>query len=226
MTTILVVDDDPRIVRALRINLEARSYDVVEAESANGAIRMAADRNPDLVLLDLGLPDRDGLDVIAAIRGWSTMAIIVVTARHDETAKVDALDAGADDYLTKPFGINELLARIRANLRRAATGQPTVGTVTTEAFTIDFTLQAVQRTDGTAVQLTATEWSIVKVLVQHPGTLVTPRMMIDAVWGTTARPESSLVRVHLNHIRSKLEPEPGAPRYFVTDSRVGYRFVP
>ena len=235
MTLILIVDDEPQIRRALRVNLEARSYATVEAEDGRAALRVAADANPDVVLLDLGLPDIDGVDIVAGIRGWSHVPIIVLTARDDERSKVRALDAGADDYVTKPFGINELLARIRASLRRVGPSDESPAIITTEAFVIDLAAKTVVLTtkpasdsstaQTTDVHLTPTEWSIVEYLVRHPDRLVTQRQIVDAVWGPAYAVDANLIRVHLTHIRAKLEPEPAHPRYFVTEPGMGYRFV-
>ena len=226
MTLILIVDDEAAIRKALRINLEVRGYETIEAEDGRGAVRMAADRNPDLMLLDLGLPDLDGLDVIAAVRGWSRLPIIALTARDEEPSKVGALDAGADDYVTKPFGINELLARIRSALRRAVDVEVDQPAITTADFTIDLANRNVQSRNGALIKLTPLEWSIVEHLATHPSRLVTHRMLVAAVWGPSYEPEASLLRVHMNHIRAKLEPDPQRPAYFVTESGMGFRFLP
>jgi two-component system, OmpR family, KDP operon response regulator KdpE len=230
VTLILIVDDEPQIRRALRVNLEARSYATIEAEDGRSALRSAADANPDMVLLDLGLPDIDGVDIVAGIRGWSQVPIIVLTARDDEHSKVLALDAGADDYVTKPFGINELLARIRASLRRVGPTEESPAIITADAFVIDLAAKTAVRTVGssaapTDVHLTPTEWSIVEYLVRHPDRLVTQRQIVDAVWGPAYAIDANLIRVHLTHIRAKLEPEPAHPKYFVTEPGMGYRFV-
>jgi two-component system, OmpR family, KDP operon response regulator KdpE len=229
MTLILIVDDEPQIRRALRVNLEARNYATVEAEDGRTALRAAADANPDMVLLDLGLPDIDGVDVVAGIRGWSQVPIIVLTARDDEHSKVLALDAGADDYVTKPFGINELLARIRASLRRVSPTEDSPAIIPTDAFVIDLSAKTALRTNDPShpieVHLTPTEWSIVEYLVRHPDRLVTQRQIVDAVWGPAYAIDANLIRVHLTHIRAKLEPEPAHPKYFVTEPGMGYRFV-
>ena len=235
MTLILIVDDEPQIRRALRVNLEARSYETVEAEDGRAALRAAADTNPDIVLLDLGLPDIDGVDIVTGIRGWSQVPIIVLTARDDERSKVLALDAGADDYVTKPFGINELLARIRAALRRVNPIVDSPAVITTTDFVIDLAAKTLVRTyestqeategKSAEVHLTPTEWSIVEYLVRHPDRLVTQRQIVDAVWGPAYAIDANLIRVHLTHIRAKLEPEPAHPKYFVTEPGMGYRFV-
>jgi len=222
MTRILVVDDDVQIVRALDINLRAHGYDVVMAATGEAALTSAAAATPDLVIVDLGLPGLDGIDVIRGLRGWTTVPIIVVSAREGDTSKVAALDAGADDYVTKPFSITELLARVRASLRRH---QPVADDpiVETSDFVVDFVSRRVTR-NGAAVHLTPTEWSIVEYLVRHPGRLVTQRQLLQRVWGPQYENETNYLRVHMAAIRRKLEPTPGQPRYFLTDPGVGYRF--
>ena len=222
MTRILVVDDDVQIVRALDINLRAHGYEVVMAATGEAALTSAAAATPDLVIVDLGLPGLDGIDVIRGLRGWTTVPIIVVSAREGDTSKVAALDAGADDYVTKPFSITELLARVRASLRRH---QPVADDpiVETSDFVVDFVSRRVTR-HGAAVHLTPTEWSIVEYLVRHPGRLVTQRQLLQRVWGPQYENETNYLRVHMAAIRRKLEPTPGQPRYFLTDPGVGYRF--
>ena len=222
MTRILVVDDDVQIVRALDINLRAHGYEVVMAATGEAALTRAAAATPDLVIVDLGLPGLDGIDVIRGLRGWTTVPIIVVSAREGDTSKVAALDAGADDYVTKPFSITELLARVRASLRRH---QPVADDpiVETSDFVVDFVSRRVTR-NGAAVHLTPTEWSIVEYLVRHPGRLVTQRQLLQRVWGPQYENETNYLRVHMAAIRRKLEPTPGQPRYFLTDPGVGYRF--
>jgi len=225
MTRVLVVDDEPQIRRALLLNLRARGYDVLEAASGEAAVQAAASEHPDLVLLDLGLPGMSGLDVIAALRGWSQVPIIVLTVRDDERAKVLAFDAGADDYVTKPFGMDELLARLRAALRRSS---PVVqeAIVVTAAWTLDRSAHTVLGIDHEPIRLTPTEWAIAEHLTRHPRRLVTQRQLVDAVWGPTYEPDANLLRVHLAHIRRKLEPDASRPRYFITEPGVGYRFEP
>ncbi len=226
MTRVLVVDDEAQILRALAINLRARGYTVDTAQSGEAALSLAAANHPDLVLLDLGLPGIDGTDVIAGLRGWTDVPIIVLSARDDEADKVAALDLGADDYLSKPFGMGELTARLRAVLRRRsgpADDRPAV--LRTAHFTIDYTTGRVMRSDGAEVHLTPIEWSILKVTAAHPGKLVTQRALLDAVWGPGHEDTSGFLRVHLNHLRRKLEPDPARPRYFVTEPGIGYRFL-
>jgi len=207
VTRVLVVDDEPQMLRALTVNLNARGYDVDVASSGEEALRRAADNHPDAVLLDLGLPGIDGLAVVRGLRGWSAVPIVILSARDAESAKVAALDAGADDYVTKPFGINELLARLRAALRRY---QPSadVAVVRTPDFTIDLAVKRAWRLDE-EVHLTPTEWQLVSHLVRNPGRLIT---------------QTNYLRVYLAGLRRKLEPNPSQPRYFITEPGTGYRF--
>jgi len=225
MTRILVVDDEAQIRKALSVNLTARGYEVDLAASGEEALAHAAAHHPDLVLLDIGLPGIDGVAVVEGLRGWTTVPIIMLSVRDDEADKVRALDAGADDYVTKPFGMNEVLARLRAALRRhqPAPEQPMV---TTEAFVIDLAQKSATLPNGEHVHLTPTEWSIVETLVRHPGRLVTQRQLLQQVWGPQYEHETNYLRVHLAAIRKKLEPEAGRPRYFVTEPGIGYRFEP
>ena len=224
MTKILVVDDEPQIRRALAINLRARDYDVYLAQSGEEALTLAARTHPDLVILDLGLPGIDGNDVIRGLRGWTDVPIIVLSVREREADKVEALDAGADDYVTKPFGMDELLARLRAAVRRATPADdPAV--VETDAFTVDLAQKRVIR-DGSEVRLTPTEWEIVEVLVRNPGRLVSQRQLLQTVWGPQYERETNYLRVYLAQIRRKLEPDWSRPRYFLTEPRMGYRFNP
>jgi two-component system, OmpR family, KDP operon response regulator KdpE len=222
--TVLVVDDDTSLLRALSISLRARGYEVVVARSGEEGLNQAADRHPDVVLLDLGLPGIDGLEVVHGLRGWSTVPIIVLSARHQSVTKVEALDAGADDYMTKPFGMDELLARIRAALRRGtkADEEPTV---VTEAFTVDLAEQRVTR-DGQDVHLTPKEWDIVGVLVRNPGRLISQRHLLHEVWGPSYETETEYLRVLMGRVRRKLERDPSHPRHFRTEPGMGYRFEP
>ena len=224
MTRVLVVDDDATLLRALTINLRARRYEVEQAASGRAALRAAA-AGVDVVVLDLGLPDIDGVDVVAGIRGWSQVPIIVLSARDAQSAKVAALDAGADDYVTKPFGMDELLARIRAALRRATPEPQAEPLVTTDAFTVDLADRRVTR-DGTDVRLTPTEWHLLEVLVRNAGRLVTQRDLLAQVWGHGFEEQGNYLRVYMAQLRRKLEPEPSRPRHLVTEPGVGYRFVP
>ncbi|HEU4423572.1 MAG TPA: response regulator [Pilimelia sp.] len=224
MTRVLVVDDDPHLLRALRITLAARGYAVTTAVDGAAALAAASRTRPDLIILDLGLPDLDGVAVIEGLRGWCTAPVIVLSARHAEPAKVNALDAGADDYVTKPFGMDELLARIRAALRRAGPATATA-VVTTRAFTVDLAAKRVTTAAG-EIRLTPTEWHILEMLIGAPGRLVTQRQLLRQVWGPAYETETNYLRVHLANLRRKLEPDPARPRYLVTEPGIGYRFVP
>ena len=229
MTRILVVDDEPQILRALAANLRARDYDVDVAATGEDALVRAADHPPDLVVLDLGLPGISGIEVIEGLRGWSRVPILVLSAREQERAKIDALDAGADDYVTKPFGMGELLARIRAALRRDQRDID-VAVVETADFTVDLAAKRVVRTglvgpaDGDEVRLTPIEWGLVEALVRNAGKLVGQRALLQQVWGPEYGTETHYLRVHMAHIRRKLEPDPSHPRYFLTEPGMGYRF--
>lgn len=224
MTKVLVVDDEPSLGRALAINLRARGYDVELAADGRAALDRAARGHPDVVVLDLGLPDLDGIEVIAGIRGWSAVPIIVLSARSTSDEKVDALDVGADDYLTKPFAMNELLARVRAAVRRAAV--PAVveakPVVTTTAFTIDLLRRTVTR-DGAQVRLTPTEWSLLETLTRNAGRLVPQRQLLHEVWGPGYEKETHYLRVYLAQLRRKLEPDPSHPVHLITEPGMGYR---
>jgi two-component system KDP operon response regulator KdpE len=224
MTRVLLIDDDPQLVRALRINLSARGYEVTVAADGAGGLAAAARHRPEVVIVDLGLPDMDGVDVVAGLRGWTGVPILVLSARHVEHAKVDALDAGADDYVTKPFGMDELLARLRAALRRAApvTDAPVVRTA---SFSVDLARKQVTAAAGEEVRLTPTEWHLLEVLVRAGGNLVTQRQLLREVWGPAYEMETNYLRVHLANLRRKLEPEPSRPRYLITEPGIGYRFT-
>ncbi|MGC9974672.1 MAG: response regulator [Gaiellaceae bacterium] len=223
MTRILVVDDERQLLRALATNLRARGYEVDQAATGEAALMLAASHHPDLVVLDLGLPGIDGLEVINGLRGWSSVPIVVLSVREREADKVAALDAGADDYITKPFGMDELLARLRAALRRAAPAGKEEAIVTTPDFTVDLAAKRVSR-DSKEVRLTPTEWEIVEILVRSEGRLVTQRQLLKAVWGPQYEKETNYLRVYLAQIRRKLEPDASRPRYFLTEPRMGYRF--
>ncbi|MBK9180336.1 MAG: response regulator [Acidimicrobiales bacterium] len=226
MTRVLVVDDEPQIRRALSVNLRARGYDVDLAASGEEALHLAASRHPDLVLLDLGLPGIDGIEVVRGLRGWTSVPIVVLSVREAERDKVAALDAGADDYVTKPFGMDELLARMRVALRRAAPPSTDESPeIDTAHFHLD--LAAKRATVGDQeVRLTPIEWGLVELLVRNPGRLLTQGYLLQRVWGPQYEQETGYLRVHLAHIRRKLEPDPGRPRYFVTEPGMGYRFEP
>jgi two-component system KDP operon response regulator KdpE len=224
MTRVLVIDDEAPILRALRINLTARKFEVsTAADGASGLAAMARDR-PDVLILDLGLPDMDGTDVIRGVRGWTSTPIIVLSAWGQESQKVAALDAGADDYVTKPFGMDELLARLRAAVRRASPA-PEAPVVSTGDFTVDLADKRVTR-DGEDVRLTPTEWQLLEVLVRHSGRLVTQRQLLAEVWGPGYQNEAHYLRVYVANLRRKLEPDPSAPRYLLTEPGIGYRFRP
>jgi two-component system KDP operon response regulator KdpE len=224
VTRVLVVDDDPQLVRALRITLTASGYHVATAPDATTALTLACRTPPDLVILDLGLPDLDGVAVIEALRGWSAAPILVLSARHHEPAKVDALDAGADDYVTKPFGMPELLARMRAALRRATPAADTAPIVQTTAFTVDLAAKRVSTATGD-IRLTPTEWHLLEILVREPGRLITQTQLLQQVWGSGYETETNYLRVHLANLRRKLEPDPARPRYLITEPGIGYRFT-
>ena len=222
VTRVLCVDDDPNMRRTLAANLRARGFDVDLADSGEKALAHAKEKLPDVILLDLGLPGISGMDVIRTLRHWTTIPIIVLSARDAEFDKIGALNAGADDYVSKPFGMGELLARVRAAVRRgsAATESPVV---TTADFTLD--LESRRATAGDAeIKLTPTEWHIIEVLVRNPGRLVTSKTLLQSVWGPEYGNETNYLRVHMAHIRRKLEPEPSRPRYFHTEAGMGYRF--
>ena len=224
MSRVLVVDDDPQLTRALRITLRATGYDVVTAADGRTALREAAAQHPDLVVLDLGLPDLDGTEVLAGLRPWYAGPVLVLSARADSHDKIDALDAGADDYVSKPFDMGELLARLRALLRRGTT-EAEEPVVRTDHFTVDLAARQVT-VDGAAVRLTPTEWGLLETLVRHPGRLVGQRQLLQTVWGPAYEKETNYLRVYLAQLRRKLEPDPAHPRYLRTEPGMGYRFTP
>ncbi len=221
---ILAADDDPQILKALRIILSAQGYDVVTARDGREAIQVAAHELPDLILLDLGMPGLGGVSVIEAVRGWTTTPILVVSGRSDTSGKVDALDAGANDYVVKPFATEELLARIRALTRKGpeAAAAPTVvfGDVV-----VDLSARIVQRA-GREVRLTPTEWAVLEQLVRNPRRLVTQQTLLTSVWGPTHTRDSGYLRIYLSALRKKLESDPSRPRHLITEPGIGYRFVP
>ena len=221
---VLVIDDEPQILRALRINLSVRGYEVITAATGAGALKAAAEHRPDVVVLDLGLPDMDGIEVLGGLRGWLSAPVIVLSARTDSAEKVDVLDAGADDYVTKPFAADELLARIRALARRTptATDEPVV---TFGDVTVDLAAHLVTR-GGAAVRLTPTEWRLLEVLVRNPDRLVTRETLLTEVWGPQYTTDTGYLRLYLAQLRKKLEAEPGKPRYLLTEAGMGYRFAP
>ena len=232
MIRVLVVDDEPQLLRAMRINLSARRYEVVTAENGAGALDAAARHVPDVVVLDLGLPDMDGTDVIAGLRGWTKVPILVLSGRTDAADKVDALDAGADDYVTKPFSMDELMARLRALIRRAESDAADDPVVVIGGYNVDLAAKIVtRRPEAPAgspeqVHLTKTEWAVLEVLVRNPGRLVSGKQLLQQVWGPAYRSETNYLRFYLAKLRQKLEPEPSHPRYLLTEPGMGYRFQP
>jgi len=225
MTRVLVVDDEPQIVRALQINLKARRYEVHVAGSGTAALKVAAQHPPDLVILDLGLPDFDGVEVIRGLRGWTEAPILVLSGRTDSTDKVEALDAGADDFVTKPFGIDELLARMRAVLRRSNLGedQPVV---TVGGARVDLSAKRVTLDGGEDVRLTPTEWHLLEVLIRHPGKLLSQRQLLTEVWGPGYENAGGNLRFYMGQLRRKLEADPARPVHLLTEPGMGYRFEP
>ncbi|GGN36386.1 DNA-binding response regulator [Streptomyces kronopolitis] len=225
MNRVLVVDDEPQIVRALVINLKARKYEVDAAPDGATALKLAAARHPDVIVLDLGLPDMDGVEVIKGLRGWTRVPILVLSARQTSDEKVEALDAGADDYVTKPFGMDELLARLRAAVRRA---EPTGAAddavvVETAGFTVDLAAKKVNR-GGRDIRLTPTEWHLLEVLVRNAGRLVSQKQLLQEVWGPSYGTETNYLRVYMAQLRRKLESDPSHPKHFITEPGMGYRF--
>jgi two-component system KDP operon response regulator KdpE len=236
VTRVLVVDDEPQILRALSINLRARRYEVHTAATGAGALKAAGQHPPDLVILDLGLPDLDGVEVIRGLRGWTPAPIIVLSGRSDSADKVEALDAGADDYVTKPFGMDELLARMRAATRRA---QPTDAFPVVELGPVTEDLAAKRITHRTAVaasddagdtvqdiRLTPTEWHLLEVLLRHPGKLLSRRQLLTEVWGPGYADATGNLRLYMAQLRRKLEPDPARPRWLLTEPGMGYRYQP
>ncbi|MEZ0109210.1 two-component system KDP operon response regulator KdpE [Catenulispora sp. EB89] len=230
MTRILVVDDEPQILRALRINLKSRTYEVETAANGVDALASAARRLPDAVLLDLGLPDMDGVEVILGLRGWTTVPIVVLSGRADPQEKIHALDAGADDYVTKPFAMEELLARLRAVIRRhqqanAGVAGAETSSVRLGSCDIDLVAHSVAR-EGDPVRLTRTEWALLEILLRHPGQLVSTARLLADVWGNSHTGEAGYLRFHMARLRRKLEDDPQNPRHLMTEYGTGYRFVP
>jgi two-component system KDP operon response regulator KdpE len=223
MTTVLVIDDDSDLLRALRINLSARDYRVETAGEGGAGLSAVAREHPDAVIVDLGLPDMDGADVIRGVRGWSSVPIIVLSARDQEAQKVAALDAGADDYVTKPFGMDELLARLRAATRRVlpSAGDPVIETAD---FRLDLAAKLVRLASGDAVRLTPTEWQLLETLARNRGRLVSRYQLLQQVWGPEYQTETHYLRVYIAQLRRKLEPDPSRPRYLLTEPGMGYRF--
>jgi two-component system, OmpR family, KDP operon response regulator KdpE len=242
VTNVLVIDDEPQIVRALRINLRVRQYDVHTAGSAGEALELAARHPPDLVILDLGLPDLDGVEVIHGLRGWTDAPIIVLSGRADSTDKVEALDAGADDYVTKPFGMDELLARMRAVSRRM-TADGDVPRVRLGDLVVDLAAKRVIRSaagdnqrSATSddsrgagngdIRLTPTEWHLLEVLLRNPGKLLSQQQLLAEVWGPGYADATGNLRLYMAQLRRKLEPDPARPRWLLTEPGMGYRYQP
>ncbi|NRQ37804.1 response regulator [Nonomuraea sp. NN258] len=222
MTRVLVVDDEPQILRALRVNLAARHYEVALAADGSQALRQAADWHPDLVILDLGLPDLDGVEVIHGLRGWTSVPIIVLSGREGSQDKVDALDAGADDYVTKPFGIDELFARIRAVTRRTGAHEEEPATVRLGDHVIDLANKSISG----GVRLTPTEWHFLEILLRNPGKLISQRQLLTEVWGSSYLKETHYLRQYMAQLRRKLERDPARPAHLLTEPGMGYRFQP
>jgi two-component system KDP operon response regulator KdpE len=227
MSRVLVVDDEPQILRTLRINLVAREYEVETATDGAEALQVAAARPPDLVVLDLGLPDMDGVEVIRKLRVWTPVPIIVLSGRVGSADKVEALNVGADDYVTKPFSLDQLLARIRAVTRRP-TGPESVPVAQIGRYLVDVANRRVTTADGSdsGPHLTRTEWQLLEILVANPGKLITQRQLLQQVWGPRYGAETHYLRQYLAHLRRKLELEPARPRHLVTEPGMGYRFQP
>ncbi|TQM62732.1 response regulator [Humibacillus xanthopallidus] len=225
MSRVLVVDDDPRLLRTLSIALRAHGNDVVTASDGRTAVLSAAEDAPDVVILDLGLPDLDGTEVLRRIRTTSSVPVIVLSARHESDDKIEALDLGADDYVTKPFGVEELLARVRAAVRRSGEVGRQIGTVRTDHFTLDFSERRAT-VEQAEIRLTPTEWRLLEALCREPGHLVLQQDLLRSVWGPAYGRESNYLRVYANQLRRKLEPDPGNPRHLITEPGLGYRFTP
>jgi len=225
MTRVLVVDDEPQILRTLAINLRARGYDVATAGDGGEALTSAGSQPPDVLVLDLGLPDMDGVAVITGLRRWSSVPILVLSGRSDSADKVDALDAGADDYVTKPFGMAELLARLRAMVRR----NPPIGAEEPAVEFGDVVVDVVAgrvTVGGEEVRLTPTEWHLLEVMIRHPGRLMSQRQLLTEVWGPGYETAQGNLRLYIAQLRRKLEPDPARPRYFRNEPGLGYRFEP
>jgi two-component system KDP operon response regulator KdpE len=224
VTRVLVIDDEPQILRALRINLRARQYEVHTAATGAEALETAAQHPPDVVILDLGLPDLDGIEVIQGLRGWTSAPIIVLSGRADSIDKVEALDAGADDYVTKPFDVAELLARMRAVVRRTGAAEA-LPLLRLGSLTIDL---AAKRVSGNSqdIRLTPTEWHLLEVLLRHPGKLLSHRQLLSEVWGPGYADADGNLRLYMAQLRRKLEPDPARPRWLITEPGMGYRYQP
>ena len=228
MTRVLVVDDEPQILRTLRINLQARDYEVVTASSGRSALQAASETHPDLVVLDLGLPDLDGVEVVRSLRTWTAVPILILSGRLNSQAKVEALDAGADDYVTKPFNVDELFARVRAVTRR--TGEPErAEPVRIGDWLVDVEDRTAHHADqgrDERLHLTPTEWQLLEAVVRRPGRLVGQRQLLLEVWGPTYVEQTHYLRQYMKTLRRKLEPDPTRPRHLLTEAGMGYRFQP
>jgi len=233
VTRVLVVDDEPQILRALRINLRVRDYEVHVASTGTEALEVAGRYPPDLVILDLGLPDLDGVEVIQGLRGWTKAPIIVLSGRADSVDKVEALDAGADDYITKPFGVEELLARMRAAVRRTGAAED-LPRIQIGDLTVDLAAKRVVRQAGAGddaahgedIRLTPTEWHLLEVLLRNPGKLLSRNQLLTEVWGPGYADATGNLRLYMAQLRRKLEPDPARPRWLITEPGMGYRYQP
>jgi two-component system KDP operon response regulator KdpE len=225
VSRVLVVDDDPRLQRTLSIALRAHSHEVLTAADGRTALQVAAEDEPDVVILDLGLPDLDGTEVLSRLRQTSAVPVIVLSARHESEDKVEALDLGADDFVTKPFGVEELLARVRAAVRRGGDLGRSLGVLENDHFRLDFSERRA-RVDGADVRFTPTEWRVLETLCREPGHLVSQQDLLRSVWGPSYGRESNYLRVYANQLRRKLEPDPAHPQHLLTEPGLGYRFVP
>ena len=223
---VLIADDDVQLVRALAVTLAARGYDVVTARDGRAAIDSVITERPDLVLLDLGMPRLDGIGVLEGVRAWSQVPVLVLSGRTDSSDKVDALDAGADDYVTKPFQMDELLARLRALGRRRQAAVDEAPTIRIGPLVVDLVAKQVTPEEGPAIRLTPTEWRLLEVLVTNPDRLMTREMLLTEVWGPSHGNDSGYLRLYMAQLRRKLEPDAAHPRYLVTESGMGYRFSP
>ncbi|MGH2771554.1 MAG: response regulator [Actinomycetota bacterium] len=225
MIRVLLVDDEPQIIRALRTSLEVRDYDVVSTGTGKEAVRLVADSEPDIVVLDLGLPDMEGSEVLTKIRSFSSVPVVVLTIREEQEEKVAILESGADDYVTKPFGMEELVARMRAVMRRATADEDAKSVLTFGEFEVDLSRRLVRR-NGLAVHVTPKEYGILEALVTNPGKLLTHRWLLNRVWGPGYDAEVEYLRVFVAGLRKKLEADPSRPRWILTDPGVGYRWAP
>ncbi|WP_144761137.1 response regulator [Curtobacterium sp. 9128] len=221
---VLIADDDAQLARALAVTLQARGYDVVTAADGRAAINAVIAAHPDVVLLDLGMPRVDGIGVLQALRPWTAVPVLVLSGRTDSADKITALDAGADDYVTKPFAMDELLARIRAVGRRRTAPEDTQPTVRIGALTVDLGAKQVLPPEGPPIRLTPTEWRLLEVLLAHPGKLLTREMLLTEIWGPSHGSDNGYLRLYMSQLRRKLEPDPAQPRWFVTEAGMGYRF--